>query len=557
MSDRRRPGRCAPLHALLAARLDRLDTAERSALPWARCRRRLRAGSVHALSADHAGRARAGLRRLVERDLLPAEAGTDPGCCASATAWSARPPTRRWRRPRAPAARAARGLARGLGGGCPRPTPGSPSTWRPPVATSTRSAGAPAELLARAGRRLEAAARVARGAATCWARSASSTGRSPCSAPTGQGVALLPTLVSALRTRALAPRRGARGSGRLDERRAPPPGAGARRPSSASDSGSIATPSTSTSAAAVMVVEHATETFRGLGDGLGLARAAYLISDLTWITCDPLVPTATPSACSGDARRAGSGFDVATALIFMAWAWSRDLAPRRGLARYDVLAAHAAASRPPGRTCGAAGRPSVDGRRRIGAPPGRAEAGRGSPSCTSARSRRTSRCWRPSPRPWPATRRPRSGRCATPRRWSRSPATPGHLRVRPGRPRPGAAGPGAPARGRGGRGPLEAMLVPCDSEWVIKRTPPEQGWPPRRATRSADSTTRRGGGRSGLTGFPVCRRRPSGRWPSCSWPAGAGGAAVAAGAPWARRGERRCGGPSTTRRRFAALLGSA
>ncbi len=63
----------------------------------------------------------------------------------------------------------------------------------------------------------------------------------------------------------------------------------------------------------------AVATMRRLGDELGLARAAYLMSDLAWLAGDPVGSYRHAEEMLGYARRAGSDFDAATALVFMAW----------------------------------------------------------------------------------------------------------------------------------------------------------------------------------------------------------------------------------------------
>ena len=167
-SSARRPGCCRPaLHALLAARLDRLGDGRAVGARARRDRgRRVRARPVHALAE---GMTRAELEqaceRLVERD----SAAERPGDGRR----DAVPPRARARGglrvagqvgARAPA-RAPRGLARRpRRRSCRRPTRGSASTSRPRAATRAEvGGGALAELLRRAGDRLAAAARVARG----------------------------------------------------------------------------------------------------------------------------------------------------------------------------------------------------------------------------------------------------------------------------------------------------------------------------------------------------------------------------------------------------------
>ena len=99
-------------------------------------------------------------------------------------------------------------------------------------------------------------------------------------------------------------------------------------------------------AAAVVVVERAEATLRALGDELGLARAAYLLADLAWLTGDPVAAYAHAERMLGHARRAASGFDVATALTFMAWCLVEGPCPvPEAIARYDTLAHEAAGMR--------------------------------------------------------------------------------------------------------------------------------------------------------------------------------------------------------------------
>ena len=62
---------------------------------------------------------------------------------------------------------------------------------------------------------------------------------------------------------------------------------------------------------------------RRLGDELGLARAAYLRSDLAWLTGDLEASYRHAGEMLASARGAGSDFDAATALVFMAWCRGR------------------------------------------------------------------------------------------------------------------------------------------------------------------------------------------------------------------------------------------
>jgi hypothetical protein len=58
---------------------------------------------------------------------------------------------------------------------------------------------------------------------------------------------------------------------------------------------------------------------RRLGDELGLARAAYLRSDLAWLAGDLEASYRHAGEMLASARGAGSDFDAATALVFMSW----------------------------------------------------------------------------------------------------------------------------------------------------------------------------------------------------------------------------------------------
>ncbi len=139
--------------------------------------------------------------------------------------------------------------------------------------------------LARAGRRLEAAARVARGRGDLLGeigfldRAVALLGTDR-----EQGVALLPTLVSALADAGASHRaeeladRAVSTSAALGL-----PRAGARSAIERERIRLCRHPESFDVAAAVAVVEHASETLRDGGDELGLARAAYLMSDLTWL----------------------------------------------------------------------------------------------------------------------------------------------------------------------------------------------------------------------------------------------------------------------------------
>ena len=320
------------LHALLAARLDRLDAASarrsRSVRSWAtRSRRAIgaRAGRRH-----HPRRARAGLR--APREARPAR----PRATARASlrfrhglvrevAYASLAKSARARLHERHAA-----WLEGSAPSCRRPTRGSASTSRPPAATSRRSrGGAPAELASAGGpaarrggargarpRRPAGRDRLPRPRRRAARRRAGAGRR----AAAGAGVGALrdgrhPSRAEGLADRAVAtsaalgpPRRRERG-----------------RRSSASASGSTCHPESFDVPAAMAVVE------RGLGDAprrgrrrSGVARAAYLMADLAWLMGDLVGSYAHAERMLVHARRAGSGFDIATALVFMA------LGARRG-----------------------------------------------------------------------------------------------------------------------------------------------------------------------------------------------------------------------------------
>ena len=86
-------------------------------------------------------------------------------------------------------------------------------------------------------------------------------------------------------------------------------------------------------------VTEAVATMRSLGDELGLARAAYLRSDLAWLAGDPVDSYAHAEEMLAYARRAGSDFDAATALVFMSWCLVEGPWPAPdAIARCDALA---------------------------------------------------------------------------------------------------------------------------------------------------------------------------------------------------------------------------
>ena len=334
------------LHSLLAARLDRLSTAERSALALGAV-----AGDAFTTAAVHAlagGITRADLDqafdRLLRRDLLVADGdalrfrhGLVREAAYASLAKSAR--TRLHERYADWLDQAA--------------VPDADAQIGFHLETACRyaaqiGAGAPAELVARAGRRLAAAARVARGRGDL----SSEIGfleRSLALLGTDQeeGAALLPALVSALveagstiRAEELA-HRAVTASAALGL-----PHVGARAAIERERIRLFVHPETFDVAAAVAVVAQASPTLRGLGDELGLGRAAYLMTDLAWLMGDLEAAYDHAERMIVHAGRAGSGFDVATALVFLGWILVEGPVPvPEGIARCDALGAEAAGLR--------------------------------------------------------------------------------------------------------------------------------------------------------------------------------------------------------------------
>ena len=185
---------------------------------------------------------------------------------------------------------------------------------------------APPALAARAGRRLAAAADAAHGRGDLAGevgfldRAVALLGDE-----TPEGAALLPSLISALfesgasdRAEALTDRAVAVSAALGLE------GVHARACIEREHIRLSCHPETFSPERSVAAVTEAAGTLRALGDELGLARAAYLRSDLSWLIGDPVGSYAHAEEMLILARRAGSDFDAATALVFMAWV------PRRG-----------------------------------------------------------------------------------------------------------------------------------------------------------------------------------------------------------------------------------
>ena len=340
-------------------------SGRRSGLPWRserspgarsksrRCMRSPRAVQRRARAGLRPpGQARAAVRERGEPSPLPISA------LVTATSPTPRWPSRRGRVCTNDTRLAGRARRRGAGGR--RPDRLSPRD-RVPLRERRSSGGESAELALRASTRLAAAARWRAAEATCPARSASSIAPWHWSAPSRQGVgAAAAARVRALRGGVLRPVPRDRRSRRGHERRARPPAVGARPRSSASGSASIDTPRPSTCAPPSAVVERRRGRSRGLGDELGLARAAYLMSDLAWLLGDPVGSCANAERMLAHARRAGSGFDVATALVFMAWSLVEGPWPacRGDRALRRARCARRAASELPSSRCAAAERRS-------------------------------------------------------------------------------------------------------------------------------------------------------------------------------------------------------
>jgi DNA-binding SARP family transcriptional activator len=90
--------------------------------------------------------------------------------------------------------------------------------------------------------------------------------------------------------------------------------------------------------AALAVVEHASRVLRARGDALGRARADYLMADLTWLLGDAVATYAHSKRMLAHARRAQSGVDISTAVLFMAWCLIQGPCPfPEAIARLDAL----------------------------------------------------------------------------------------------------------------------------------------------------------------------------------------------------------------------------
>ena len=341
------------IHALLAARLDRLGTTERSTLALgAVAGDAFETGSVHALAP---GITRAEVEqaceRLVERDLLIRDEDSGDG------------PPLRFRhgliRDSAYASLAKSARARlhqqhaswleGLGSDLPEGDARIGFHLETACGYAQEIDGrAPAELTTRAGRRLAAAGRVARsrgdlpGEIGFLDRSLALLGSAQ-----EEGAELLPVLVSALfeagsfdRAQEVADR-AVSVSRSLDLPRVHAHATVERERIRLSRH-----PETFRVESAVAATEKASQTLVRLGDEWGLARADYLMSDLSWLRGDLVASHAYAEGMLAHARAAGSGFDAATALAFMGWSLVEGPWPAPdAIERCDALAPEAAGQR--------------------------------------------------------------------------------------------------------------------------------------------------------------------------------------------------------------------
>ena len=336
------------LHALLSARLDALDDAERSTLALAAITGdRFTPDAVHALAT---GITRAAVEqaceRLVVRDLLVAEADAlrfrhplirDVAYASLAKSARARLHERR-----------ASSLA-ALG----RELPEADARIGFHLEAACRFArevgeSAPPELSAEAGRRLAAAARTAHGRGDLLGEiSFLDRAVAMLGGDAHEGAALLPDLASALleageseRAETLAERAVSHSASLGLEP------AHSRAVIERERIRLSCHPEMFSAVASMRVTAQAAANLRELGDDLGLARAAFLMSDLAWLMGDPVASYGHAEEMLALARRAGSDFEAATALMFMSWCLVEGPWPvAEGIARCDALAREAAGLR--------------------------------------------------------------------------------------------------------------------------------------------------------------------------------------------------------------------
>ena len=340
------------LHALLAARLDRLDTVERSVLALgAVAGDAFETASVHALATDITrAEVEQAWIRLVKHDLLIQEPGVDGvalrfrHALIRDTAYALLAKSARARLHEQHASWLAE-----LGSGLPE----ADARIGFHLETACRYAQevdghVPAELAGRAGRRLAAAAHVAHGRGDLPGE-IGFLDRSVALLGWGQeeGAELLPALVSALFEAGSFDR--AEEAAELAVSASASLGLPRAQARAAVERERIhlaCHPETFRVETAVVVAEQAAQTLRGLGDELGLARAAYLMSDLSWLQGDVASSSAHGERMLAHARRAGSGFDAATALSYLGWNLVEGPWPvPEAIARCDALAHEAAGQR--------------------------------------------------------------------------------------------------------------------------------------------------------------------------------------------------------------------
>ncbi len=196
----------------------------------------------------------------------------------------------------------------------------------------------PAPLASAAARRLAAAARLARargdpsGEVAFLSRAVALVG-----SERAEGAELLPDLVAALieagdnaRAEEVA-RRAVSSSAALGL-----PGLQARSAIESARVRLLRHPESFDVATATAVVEDAVRVLPG--DMLGQARADYLMADLAYLRGDAVACYHHSERMLGFARRADSGLDIATALVFMTWCLVEGPFPvPEGLARYEAL----------------------------------------------------------------------------------------------------------------------------------------------------------------------------------------------------------------------------
>ena len=329
------------LHALLASRLDRLATTERSALALgAVVGDAFETRAVHAL-ADGISRAEIerACERLIERDLLMRD---DDGAVrfrhglVREAAYASLAKTAR------------AGLherhamwLEGLGDGLPDADARIGFHLESACRFEHEVGGVvPPRLASAAGRRLAAAARLARvrgdptGEIGFLERAMALLGTDR-----EEGAELLPILVASL----IEAGESARAEALADEAVAASaalrlPGVAARAAIERERVRLYRHPESFDVRNGLAVVERASRTLRAQGDALDRARADYLMADLTWLLGDVVATYAHSKRMLAHARRAESGVDIATALLFLVWCLMQGPCPvPDAIARFDAL----------------------------------------------------------------------------------------------------------------------------------------------------------------------------------------------------------------------------